>query len=243
MTTDEEPIAITVDGASVSAVYARPPAAAATIVVAHGAGAGMEHPFMTGFTRALNADGFATLRFNFPYREAGRRFPDRPPVAIATWRAVMDAAAARAADAIRLSGPGETGDSGGSCEPIWAAGKSFGGRMASMAVAEGMPAAGLVFLGYPLHAPGKPEKPRDEHLPGITVPMLFLQGRNDPFATPNAQLDEVVARIGRKAVLEWLDGANHSFEVKGAKRPAVEIGAGLAAPVAAFVRGRAPAAQ
>jgi predicted alpha/beta-hydrolase family hydrolase len=228
MTTDEQSITIDVDGVPVSAVYARPPAATATIVVAHGAGAGMEHPFMSGFTRALNDDGFATLRFNFPYREAGRKFPDRPPVAIATWRAVMDAAAARAADAGRPD------------EPIWASGKSFGGRMASMAVAEGMPVAGLVFLGYPLHAPGKPEKPRDEHLPGITVPMLFLQGRNDPFAQPTEQLDEVVARVGPNATLDWITDANHSFEVKGAKRPAAEIGAGLAAPVAAFVRGRTP---
>ena len=231
MDTAEQSITVDVDGAPVSAVYARPTAATTTIVVAHGAGTGMEHPFMTGFTRALNDDGFATLRFNFPYREAGRKFPDRPPVAIATWRAVMDAAAARAAEAGRPN------------EPIWASGKSFGGRMASMAVAEGMPAAGLVFLGYPLHAPGKPEKPRDEHLPGITVPMLFLQGRNDPFAKPNEQLDEVVARVGPDAVIEWIAEANHTFEVKGAKRPAAEIGAGLAAPVAAFVRGRAPAVE
>ena len=231
MTTPEQPITIDIDGTPVSAVYTRPDGATATVVVAHGAGAGMEHPFLSGFTRALADDGFATLRFNFPYREAGRRFPDRPPLAIATWRAVMDAAAARAADAGRPD------------EPIWASGKSFGGRMASMAVAEGMPAAGLVFLGYPLHAPGKPEKPRDEHLPGITVPMLFLQGRNDPFAKPNEQLDEVAARIGPNAVLEWISEANHTFEVKGAKRPAAEIGAGLAAPVAAFVREHARATE
>lgn len=224
MTTAEQSITIDIDGVPVSAVYARPSGAAATIVVAHGAGAGMEHPFMSGFTRALDAHGVATLRFNFPYREAGRRFPDRPPLAIATWRAVMDVAAARAADDGRPD------------EAIWAAGKSFGGRMASMAMAEGMAAAGLVFLGYPLHAPGKPEKPRDEHLPGITVPMLFLQGRNDPFAAPNEQLDDVVRRIGPNATLDWIDNANHSFEVKGAKRPAAEIGAGLAARVAEFVR-------
>ena len=220
--TSEERITIDVDGTPVSGVYARPADAAATIVVAHGAGAGMEHPFMSGFTRAMNTLGFATVRFNFPYREAGRRFPDRPPVAIATWRAARDAAAARGADG----------------EPIWASGKSFGGRMASMAVADGMPAAGLVYLGYPLHPPGKPEKARDEHLPGITVPMLFLQGRNDPFAIPNEQLDELVARIGPTATLEWIENANHSFEVKGAKRPAAEIGAGLAPRVVEFVRGR-----
>ena len=220
----EEPITIEVDGSPVSGVYARPHGASATIAVAHGAGAGMEHPFLTGFTRALNDDGFATLRFNFAYREAGRRFPDRPPAAIAAWRAVLDVATARASDA---GSPGE---------PIWATGKSFGGRMASMAVAEGMPAAGLVFLGYPLHAPGKPDKPRDEHLPGITVPMLFLQGTNDPFAAPNDQLDEIARRVGPNAVVQWFEGGGHSFEVKGVKRSAAEIGASLAAPTAAFVR-------
>ena len=222
--TAEAPITIDIDGTDVSGVYARPDDASATIVVAHGAGAGMEHPFMSGFTRAMSELGFATLRFNFPYREAGRRFPDRPPVAIATWRAVTDAAAARAAAA------------GARDEQIWASGKSFGGRMASMAVADGMATAGLVFLGYPLHPPGKPEKARDEHLPGITVPMLFLQGRNDPFAIPNDQLDDVVRRIGANATLDWIEDANHSFEVKGAKRPATEIAAGLAPRVAEFIR-------
>ncbi|MFC5788539.1 dienelactone hydrolase [Agromyces tardus] len=217
----EQTITFAVDGATVSGVAARPDGASATVVVAHGAGAGMEHPFMSGFTRALNDAGVATLRFNFPYREAGRKFPDRPPVAIAAWRAATDAAAARAPEG----------------EPIWAAGKSFGGRMASMAVADGMAAAGLVFLGYPLHAPGKPDRPRDEHLYGLeAVPMLFLQGRNDPFAIPNEQLDDVVRRIGPNATLEWIDDATHSFDVKGRKRPAAEVGASLAPRVAAFVR-------
>ncbi|MGI9822258.1 alpha/beta hydrolase family protein [Agromyces sp. Marseille-Q5079] len=213
---------------SVSARYGRPAGAWATLVVAHGAGAGMEHPFLAGFARAVQELGVATLRFDFPYREAARRFPDRPPVAIATWRAAMEVAAARAADAGRPD------------EPIWASGKSFGGRMASMAVADGMPAAGLAFLGYPLHAPGKPEKPRDEHLPAVEVPMLFLQGRNDPFASPNAQLDDLVARLASTSpapvALEWIENANHSFEVKGMKRPAAEVGASLAASVVAFMR-------
>ncbi|MFJ6078077.1 alpha/beta family hydrolase [Pseudarthrobacter sp. NPDC092419] len=207
--------------ATVSVAYERPAGPTATLVVAHGAGAGMDHPFLTGFTAALNGLGVATLRFNFPYREAGRRFPDRPPAAIATWRAVMAAAAGEAA---------RHGDTG----PVWAAGKSFGGRMASMAFAEGMPAAGLVFLGYPLHAPGKPEKLRDEHLYGLTVPMLFLQGSRDTFATPPI-LEDVVGRIGPNAVLRWVDGGDHSFAVAGRKRSAEEIGAGLAAPVAEFI--------
>ena len=231
-TSSETTITIDVDGTPVSGVYSRPADAAATIVVAHGAGAGMEHPFMSGFTRAMHDLGYATLRFNFPYREAKRRFPDRPPVAIATWRAALAAAAERA-------GGADAGAGAGAGEPIWASGKSFGGRMASMAVADGMPAAGLIYLGYPLHPPGRPEKARDEHLPAITVPMLFLQGRNDPFAIPNEQLDEVVARIGPTATLDWIEEANHSFEVKGRKRPAAEIGASLAPRAAAFMAAHA----
>ncbi len=220
MTVLESPLTIAVGDLEVSGVYARPEHSYATLVVAHGAGAGMEHPFMSGFTRALNDDGVATLRFNFPYREAGRKFPDRPPVAIAAWRAALAAA--------RIRAPSDR-------EPVWAAGKSFGGRMASMAVAEGMPAAGLIYLGYPLHPPGKPEKLRDEHLYGLTLPMLFLQGTRDTFATPDL-LEDVVSRIGPAAVLEWCQGGDHSFAVAGMKRSAEEIGASLASPAAGVMR-------
>jgi len=222
MTIPEQPVTIAVGESTVSGVYARPEKPSATLVVAHGAGAGMEHPFLAGFTRAVNELGIATLRFNFPYREAGRKFPDRPPAAIAAWRAVMAEAAARSAG-----------------EPLWAAGKSFGGRMASMAVAEGLPAAGLVYLGYPLHPPGKPEKLRDEHLYGLTLPMLFLQGTRDPFATPEL-LEAVVARIGRSATLEWREGGGHTFDVAGTKRSAEEVGASLAGSVAAFITAHGP---
>jgi predicted alpha/beta-hydrolase family hydrolase len=222
MTASESALTISAGDATVSALYARPEQPFATLVLAHGAGAGMEHPFMSGFTRGLNDDGVATLRFNFPYREAGRKFPDRPPAAIATWRAAMDEAARQG------KAHGDTG-------PVWAAGKSFGGRMASMAVAEGMDAAGLVYLGYPLHPPGKPEKLRDEHLYGLTLPMLFLQGSRDTFATREL-LEGVVSRIGTSAVLEWIDGGDHSFAVAGKKRDAAEIGASLAPTVVEFLR-------
>jgi uncharacterized protein len=218
MPTPESPVSIPTGGSEVSAVYARPASPFATLVVAHGAGAGMDHPFLAGFTRAMNAESVATLRFNFPYREAGKKFPDKPPAAIATWRAAMAEAAARSAG-----------------EPVWAAGKSFGGRMASMAVAEGMAAAGLVYLGYPLHPPGKPDKLRDEHLYGLTLPMLFLQGTRDPFATPEL-LEAVVARIGPPATLEWCEGGGHTFDVAGRKRPPEEVGASLAGAVAAFLK-------
>ncbi|GAA3279112.1 alpha/beta family hydrolase [Paenarthrobacter aurescens] len=218
MPNTETSVKIDVGEVEISALHIRPTQPLATLVVAHGAGAGMEHPFLQGFAEAMAGEGVATLRFNFPYREAGRRFPDRPPLAISTWQAVMDTA---------------SGLSDG--EPLWASGKSFGGRMASMAVADGMPARGLVFLGYPLHAPGKPEKLRDEHLYGITVPMLFLQGTRDTFATPEL-LEAVVAKIGPAATLQWAEGGDHSFAVKGLKRSAAEVGASLAPAVAAFIR-------
>jgi predicted alpha/beta-hydrolase family hydrolase len=224
MSVSETPLTLAVGGLSVTAAYSRPDNTSATVVVAHGAGAGMEHPFLRGFTAALNALGTATLRFNFPYREAGRKFPDRPPVAIAAWHAAFAMAAEQAA---------AHNDDG----PIWAAGKSFGGRMASMAVAEGMEAAGLVYLGYPLHPPGKPDKLRDEHLYGLTTPMLFLQGTRDTFATPEI-LAGVVSRIGPNALLQWVEGGDHSFGLAGRKRTADEVGASLAAPVADFIRGR-----
>ena len=218
MPAPESSASILLGDAAVSAVYARPADASATLVVAHGAGTGMDHPFLAGFTRALNEASVATLRFNFPYREAGKKFPDKPPAAIAAWRAAMAEAVARS-----------------SGEPVWAAGKSFGGRMASMAVAEGMAAAGLVYLGYPLHPPGKPEKLRDGHLYGLTLPMLFLQGTRDPFATPEL-LESVVTRIGPSATLEWREGGGHTFDVAGLKRTPEEVGASLAPAVAAFMK-------
>lgn len=187
-----------------------------TAIIAHGAGAGMDHPFLTGFAEALHVRGFSTLRFNFPYVEQGRRMPGPAAHAIATWRAVVDYARAQDAGAA-----------------VWAIGKSYGGRMASMAVAEGMEVAGLVYLGYPLHAPGKPEKPRAEHLPAIAVPQLFIEGTNDPFIQPIAQFDGVVASC-QDATVAWIEGGGHTFEVKGSKRPASEIGSSLVTFVTEF---------
>jgi uncharacterized protein len=220
MADPEERIAIAVPGqGDVSGVYARPRGADATLVVAHGAGAGMDHPFMSGFTRAVNDLGVATLRFNFLYIEAGKRSPDRAPVAIETWRAAFDAAASRAKRA----------------EAVWAGGKSFGGRMASMAVAEGLPAAGLIFLGYPLHAPGKPDAPRADHLYGIEVPMLFLQGTRDPFANRDV-LEPVLGRLGARATYRPIADGGHSFEVPGAKKDPRATAAALAPIAVDFMR-------
>ncbi len=187
-----------------------------TIVIAHGAGAGKDHPFLTGFSDALVDLGFSTLRFNFPYVEQGRRMPGPAQHAVATWKAVVAFA--------RVQDPQAD---------VWAVGKSYGGRMASMAASEGLTVDGLAYLGYPLHAPGKPEKPRAEHLPAIAVPQLFIEGTNDPFIQPVTQFDEVVATC-QDARVVWIEGGGHTFEVKGRKRPASEIGASLAPIVAEF---------
>lgn len=213
-------ITIPTPSGDVSGVYARPDHADATVVVAHGAGAGMDHPFMVGYCEALHALGLGTLRFNFAYMEAGKRLPDRAPKAIPVWAAAVGEARRRAAG-----------------EPLWAAGKSFGGRMASMAAAEGaIDPAGLVFLGYPLHPAGKPEKLRDGHLYGLALPMLFLSGTRDTLATAEL-LDAVVAKLPT-AALAWQEGGDHSFAVKGNKRTLYAVGAALAAPTAEFIRNR-----
>ncbi|MCS3842048.1 alpha/beta family hydrolase [Microbacterium sp. AK031] len=187
-----------------------------TVVVAHGAGAGMEHPFLVGFTGALNAAGFSTLRFNFPYREQGRRMPGPAAHAIATWRAAVAQASSLDPDAA-----------------LWAAGKSYGGRMASMGVAEGMGVDGLIYLGYPLHPPGRPEKLRADHLPAIAVPQLFIEGTNDPFIQPLSQFEQVLSTCA-DARVQWIEGGGHSFEVKGHKRAPEVVGASLAPLVVEF---------
>ena len=220
MTTPEERFTFDAGKGPASAAFARPPKPTAALVVAHGAGAGLDHPFLVGFCRAMNDEGVATMRFNFPYMEAGRRSTDPQAVAVAAWRAGFDQAVSRA---------GGVG--------VFAGGKSYGGRMASVAVAEGMPAAGLVFLGYPLHPPGKPERIRAEHLYGIDVPMLFVHGTRDPFADPPL-LRGVLAKLKGRAVDHPVEGGGHSFDVRGAKRDARETGASLAPIVAAFIRER-----
>jgi hypothetical protein len=213
-----ERISIPAPEGEVSGVVTLAEGADAMVVVAHGAGAGMDHPFMVGFCDGLAAEGLSTLRFNFAYMDAGRRVPDRAPKAVPVWAAAVEEARRR---------------SDGT--PIWAAGKSFGGRMASMAVAEGaMDVAGLIFLGYPLHPAGKPEKLRDEHLYGLTLPMLFLQGARDTLALPEL-LESVVGRLP-SATLAWQEGADHSFGVKGVKRTPHEIAESLAPLAAAFAR-------
>lgn len=200
---------IEVGALRVAAAWIVPQNASVAVVIAHGAGAGMDHAFLAGFARELAAHHVASVRFNFPYMQLGRRSPDGEATLRATWLAVFDEASGR------FDGP------------VVASGKSLGGRIASMSVADGMPAAGLVFLGYPLHPPGKPERIRDEHLYRIRVPMLFLHGTSDPFAKP-ALLEGVLRKLGDLAELRAIEGGDHSFNVRGAKKEPREVGAELA---------------
>jgi hypothetical protein len=207
---------IDVGDAAVDAAWIAPRGPSAAVVVAHGAGAGIDHPFMVGFAQALGERDIASMRFNFPYMQRGRRSPDPEPTLRAAWLAAFAEATARFD------------------VPVLASGKSLGGRIASMCVADGMPAAGLVFLGYPLHPPGKPERIRDEHLYRITVPMLFLEGTRDPFAEPEL-LSKVLRKLSGRAELHTVEGGDHSFNVRGSKRDAREVGAELAWISAPFV--------
>lgn len=216
------PVALASGEAEISAVLTGPVDARAFVALAHGAGAGYRHPFLEGFARGLEREGVAALRFNFPYIEAGRRMPGPAAHAVATWRAVFAWLADRVGD-----------------RPVFAAGKSYGGRMASMAAAEGViDPAGLVYLGYPLHPPGSPDKARVAHLPDVPQPQLFVEGTNDPFIDPHEQLLEAVASCV-DAEIAWVEGGGHSFEVKGRKRPAEDVAAELAPLVVDWMRRRA----
>ena len=174
-----------------------PPKARACYVLAHGAGAGMTHPFLGAVAKGLAERGVATLRYNFPYMEKGTKRPDTPKVAHAAVREAVEEAGKRM--------PGV---------PLFAGGKSFGGRMTSQAQAiEPLPGVrGLVFLGFPLHPAGKPSDERAAHLSDVEVPMLFLQGTRDDLADL-ALLEPVVKKLGARATLETFEDADHSFHV------------------------------
>jgi predicted alpha/beta-hydrolase family hydrolase len=174
-----------------------PPKARAGYVLAHGAGAGMKHPFLAAVAKGLAARGIATLRYEFPYMEAGSKRPDSPAIAAAAVRtAVIEAGRVM---------PGL---------PLFAGGKSFGGRMTSQAqAAEPLPGVkGLIFLGFPLHAPGKPSAERGAHLEDVKIPMLFLQGSRDELAKLEL-LRPVTAKLGERATLRVFEDADHSFLV------------------------------
>jgi uncharacterized protein len=198
MKADTQPLRIEVERAgAVSALLLRPPQARAVYVFAHGAGAGMTHASMEVIAAGLAARGIATLRYQFPYMKKGSKRPDPPAVAHATVRAAVAEAAQRCAGL-----------------PIFAGGKSFGGRMTSQAQAI-KPLAGvrgLVFLAFPLHPAGKPSSERATHLADIKIPMLFLQGTRDALAELKL-LEPMVKELGSLATLHIVKEADHSFHV------------------------------
>src|SRR5436309_11343525 len=193
-----QPVTITVsDAQRVSGLLQAPPQARACYVLAHGAGAGMAHPFLAAIANQLAERGIATLRYQFPYMERGSKRPDAPKLDHATVRAAV-------LEASRLLPE----------LPLFAGGKSFGGRMTSQAQAESaLPGVrGLVFLGFPLHPPGRPSEERAKHLSEVQIPMLFLQGTRDDFA--NLQLLEALCKqLGARATLKLFADADHSFHV------------------------------
>jgi predicted alpha/beta-hydrolase family hydrolase len=209
MSANPRPVTIAVDDAQrVSGLLEAPPSARACYVVAHGAGAGMTHPFMASIASDLAQRGIATLRYQFPYMERGSKRPDSPKLAQATVRAAVTEAA-RLVPKL----------------PLFAGGKSFGGRMTSQAqAASPLPnVRGLVFLGFPLHAPGQPSDERAAHLFEVRIPLLFLQGTRDEFADLGL-LKALVHTLGARATLKLFEDADHSFHVPartGRKDPQV----------------------
>jgi predicted alpha/beta-hydrolase family hydrolase len=197
MNTGARPLRIPVGEHTVSALLQAPAAAQALLVLAHGAGAGMAHPFMAKIAEGLAARGIATLRYQFPYMERGSKRTDPPAIAHATVRAAVAEAARQLPDVA-----------------LYAGGKSFGGRMTSQAQSEApLPdIRGLVFLGFPLHPAGKPSTDRAAHLADIGVPMLFLQGSRDDLASLEL-LRPVVQGLGDRATLAVFEHADHSFHV------------------------------
>jgi uncharacterized protein len=193
-----DPVSIVVDAEhSVSGLMQRPAHVTACYVLAHGAGAGMNHEFMRSVADGLAERRIATLRFQFPSMERGSKRPDRPALAHATVRAAVAMAESLAFGS-----------------PLFAGGKSFGARMTSQAQAEAAmtPVRGLVFLGFPLHPAGKPSDERAQHLAKVRVPTLFLQGTRDPLADMRL-LAPLADRLGPNATVQLFEAADHSFHV------------------------------
>ena len=196
-TAKAESISIALKSGKVSGLIVAPKGARACYVMAHGAGADMAHPFMASVAAGLAERGIATVRYQFPYMEAGGKRPDPPPVAHAAVRAAVAEARKRFPKL-----------------PLFAGGKSFGGRMTSQAQAKAPleRVHGLIFFGFPLHAAGKPSPERAAHLSDVTVPMLFLQGTRDALADLG-ELEPVCRALGSRATLTLFADADHSFHV------------------------------
>jgi len=213
-------LTIDVEGTRVSGLLLAPSEAYACYVLAHGAGAGMTHPFMARIADALAERAIATLRYQFRYMEARSKRPDPPRIAHAAVRAAVAEASRRL--------PGMA---------LFAGGKSFGGRMTSQAqAASGLEGVrGLVFLGFPLHPAGKPSVERADHLDSVRVPMLFLQGTRDALAELSL-LEPVVARLGARARLVRFEDADHSFHVPAkSQRSDSDVMPALADAIAAWI--------
>jgi predicted alpha/beta-hydrolase family hydrolase len=207
------------DDTTVSALWLQPSRPGAAYVFAHGAGAGMQHSFMEDLAQALLAHDVATLRYQFPYMERGSRRPDSPAVAHAAVHAAVAAARGRLPDT-----------------PLFAGGKSFGGRMTSQAQAAApLPGVrGLAFVGFPLHPAGKPGAERATHLANVQLPMLFLQGTRDELAEL-ALLRGVVEGLGKRTTLHIEEDADHAFHVRARSgRNDEQVVHSLAAAMAAW---------
>ena len=186
-------------GAVAALVYPADGPAAASLILAHGAGAGQRSAFMIAFAEGIAALGIDVVTFDFPYITAKRRVPDRGPVLEACYRAVIETV---------------RGDIESSRRFLFIGGKSMGGRIATQVAAadRDLPAAGLVLIGYPLHPPGRPSQLRAAHLPAIGRPMLFVQGSRDNFGTPS-ELEPVLAALAPAPTLHVVDGGDHSLKV------------------------------
>jgi predicted alpha/beta-hydrolase family hydrolase len=209
----------------VSAAYRDSADCGAVLVLTHGAGAGMRHEFMEKIAHALFNARIATLRFQFPYMEKGHRAPDRQQVLTSSIASVIPLAWELCAG-----------------RPLFIGGKSMGGRMASIAAADGLlePASGLVFFGFPLHAAGKPSQKRAAHLTDVEVPMLFIQGTRDRLAD-NAEIESLCRVLGERATLKRVEGADHSFGfLKSAEREADDVYPEIAKVVREWCQQQAP---
>src|SRR5882724_1502474 len=219
--TRPEPVPIAIEGMDpVSGLLTAPPEAMAAYVFAHGAGAGMTHPFMAAVAAQLAERGIATLRFQFPYMEHGSKRPDPPRIAHAAIRAAIAEARRRLPKL-----------------PLFAGGKSFGGRMTSQAqaIAPIEAVRGLAFVGFPLHPAEKPSRDRAKHLFDVKIPMLFLQGTRDALAEP-AELAPVIAALKDRATLREFADADHSFHVpKRSGRSDAEVLSELTSTLATWI--------
>jgi uncharacterized protein len=164
------------------------------LLLAPGAGSNRDQSTLVELDTAASARGFEVVRMDFPYRKAGRKAPDRPPV-------LLEAVSSQAREL------------GGRCRGLVLGGRSMGGRICSMAVSSGLPAAGLVLISYPLHPPGRPDRLRTEHLPELDLPCLFVSGTRDAFATPS-ELETATSQIPGPVTHAWIDGGDHALRRK-----------------------------